>query len=778
MCFLSVSALRLLSLGILARGEIVGRLSACEDEKWHRLRRFISCALYSCDAVDAVADETLRDYTRIALTADHTKHADCILGYAVTRMSYALFLEGEAREHFVNANFNHFKKEWNLFVSIEITWYHLLCDEWGDLIHEILYRLSDSNVFGTDSSLSEASCSDAQKEFLNADETLERERLNELAAAYLIDEIMYLDDIITTEGGSMAKAGWPLSLVTSIENIDQWTPCHSMAVAKAFLILGTANDTQTYHITPGYAFYATQQSFARSIMSGPRPIFRSSFFKSGFVLLRQLANTLREHKQHRIQADDTAQEAETLTKKEGSEAHASSVSKNVYDDMPGFPKEYAPPWSQGEEFDLVYVLRAVHSALGSIHVKYSLSAGTLLGAMRHHGFIPWDGEADVCGDLMEEASLLLFTLLQPTRMASRPDVQVTHGGAEWPLLRHRQTERLKTMIAATTVMSAEGVSVVAHCDKALAYKFYNHLNEPIRGEAFSFPNVEFLFWHSVFSTQSEGVYGEDVDLHLALESYYGPVVKRTQVLPLRKAYFAGSTFWVYREPEEVLDVYYGKTWSSECLASEGTFFREHRKFVQGDEAFRTAYARQSCSILYDYFAFASHSDAYLPPSITQDVIESHLHTLCLRVSHRPKLPLWATVHGFATEALLWPFSSDEAATVRITDVKSSSLHGRNEGNEVMYHMLTSLVVVPASPREVKSVHGATREPSCEILLRFVPFPFQTNLRFLQTMVSITSALHSFSVTSHDSLQFYVEVLSMTCSHFTEDMELQFSMEAL
>ena len=41
------------------------------------------------------------------------------------------------------------------------------------------------------------------------------------------------------------------------------------------------------------------------------------------------------------------------------------------------------------------ILKDIHNFCVEKNIKYTLFAGTLIGAIRHHGFIPWDDDLDI-----------------------------------------------------------------------------------------------------------------------------------------------------------------------------------------------------------------------------------------------------------------------------------------------------------------------------------------------------------------------------------------------
>ena len=62
------------------------------------------------------------------------------------------------------------------------------------------------------------------------------------------------------------------------------------------------------------------------------------------------------------------------------------------------------------------MLGVFHNICLKLNIRYWCSGGTLIGAVRHSGFIPWDGDVDV--GMLEEDFKILETHIQDEQPSS------------------------------------------------------------------------------------------------------------------------------------------------------------------------------------------------------------------------------------------------------------------------------------------------------------------------------------------------------------------------
>lgn len=84
--------------------------------------------------------------------------------------------------------------------------------------------------------------------------------------------------------------------------------------------------------------------------------------------------------------------------------------------------------------DLYRLIKFVHDLLTKAGITYWITGGTLLGAVRHTGLIPWDDDADIC--ILKKDLPKLKKLIKPL---ADLDVDLSFGDGNW-YIGHNQAD--------------------------------------------------------------------------------------------------------------------------------------------------------------------------------------------------------------------------------------------------------------------------------------------------------------------------------------------------
>lgn len=248
---------------------------------------------------------------------------------------------------------------------------------------------------------------------------------------------------------------------------------------------------------------------------------------------------------------------------------------------------------------LVEALGDVHASLAARDIAYWIDGGTLLGAYRYGGFIPWDDDADMC-----VPRCLFPQALQALTEDLPPELQVTTQ-RENPMAVSAKVVILGLQgRAADGFESPVGVDIVAidrvsrrlprellELSRSLAVREYSSQvpERPVPGDLWG--RSWRTLWRSVPSPVVRPLQAGLRQAHRtatragsgALTYAIGsacsmPYYDVEWIVPLRKVAFSGLTLWGPSQPNAYLECLYGPHFASEPSAELRTGHFEDYSF--------------------------------------------------------------------------------------------------------------------------------------------------------------------------------------------------------
>lgn len=215
---------------------------------------------------------------------------------------------------------------------------------------------------------------------------------------------------------------------------------------------------------------------------------------------------------------------------------------------------------------LVYV----DSICKKYKINYWLDSGTLLGAVRHGGFIPWDDDVDICIEYKDAKKLIKALRTNP-----HPDYVVQdrisdkNHWREWFTIRDVKTEYIQDSVFHNS-QKFKGLQV----DVFLFEPYVNHSLWYISAKMYrvklalvekGYYYTAVLFHHiansivyPVFRIISRILRSHTTELHKVYGQVFDHYLSKSTIFPIKEIQFEGRSFQCPNDTEAYLKEYYGK----------------------------------------------------------------------------------------------------------------------------------------------------------------------------------------------------------------------------
>lgn len=228
-----------------------------------------------------------------------------------------------------------------------------------------------------------------------------------------------------------------------------------------------------------------------------------------------------------------------------------------------------------QQLRMLDLLEAVDQICRKHHIPYWLSSGTLLGAIRHQGFIPWDDDLDI--EMLRSDYFRLLEVLPkelPENMVLQTQETDTYYILPYAKVRDKKSY-LEELCAYDRVWKYRGIYIdifplelvpypFAWISRHLQGQIYNQLNNSnLTEDTIKRRILEIYKFNARVSFPLQRLFTKCLPVKAYRQSfgscYHTPCYLK-EVFPLEEAEFEGKKFFVPHDTDAMLRRRYGNYW--------------------------------------------------------------------------------------------------------------------------------------------------------------------------------------------------------------------------